>query len=339
MKGNLLQGTARGSLGDTVFFRSHGEQMARVRVRQISNPRSFPQLLNRVLLSTAGRAYALFRNVADHSFQNFNGPRANQAEFMRRNVKILQDQFSRSVENGEFRIIYNVDGSFSILEDETGNYNGKTDLYTLFNNYQISAGTLPPVDFNAPIASDSLMTINFPQVNPLPTAQAATFSYADYANALGVPVGSQLTIVIAYSTTGTAEELSNVEVFRIILTDSQGRTDTPMFAQSASNTYVLNSPNPQNIGSPIFNVADDDIQVQAPEWGDTPSGTNFMAAAVISSQLSGSTWMRSNAFLQTLETGGNLFHLGNAVTSYLGATESAALLNQARGGSMRESMV
>lgn len=339
MKGNLLQGTARGSLGDTVFFRSHGEQMARVRVRQISNPRSFPQLLNRVLLSTAGRAYALFRNVADHSFQNFNGPRANQAEFMRRNVKILQDQFSRSVENGEFRIIYNVDGSFSILEDTTGNYNGKTDLYTLFNTYQLSAGTLPPVDFIPNVASDGIFGVQLPSVLTIQGVAAESFTYAQFAEALGVPVGSQLTIVFAYSTTGTAEELSNVEIYRIVLTDSQGRTDTPMFTSTSQTTMGLNNPNPQNIGSPSFAIVDGELLAGSPEFGSVPSGTNFMTAAVISSQLSGSTWMRSNAFLDTRETGGNLFHLGNAVTSYLGATESAALLNQARGGSMRESMV
>lgn len=339
MKGNLLQGTARGSLGDTVFFRSHGEQMARVRVRQISNPRSFPQLLNRVLLSTAGRAYALFRNVADHSFQNFNGPRANQAEFMRRNVKILQDQFSRSVENGEFRIIYNVDGSFSILEDATGNYNGKTDLYTLFNNYQISAGTLPPVEFIPLTADGGSMGVEFPSVSSIASSGIPGYTYARFAQELGVPTGSQITIVIAYSTTGTAEELSNVEVYRIILTDNQGRTDVQMFELGDDSSYRLSSPNPQNIGSPTFSVEGNSIHIESPIFGAVPSGTNFVAAAVINSQLSGSTWMRSNAFLDTREPGGNLFHLGNAVTSYLGATESAALLNQARGGSMRESMV
>lgn len=329
MKGNLLQGTARGSLGDTVFFRSHGEQMARVRVRQISNPRSFPQLLNRVLLSTAGRAYALFRNVADHSFQNFNGPRANQAEFMRRNVKILQDQFSRSVENGEFRIIYNVDGSFSILEDETGNYNGKTDLYTLFNNYQISAGTLPPVDFIPGVSGDDSFGIEFPQIPIQTTEQAAAMTYAQFAELIGVPVGSQLTFIFAYSTTGTAEELSNVNIYRIILRDALDRTDTPMFVSGSSGGWVLNSPHPQNIGSPLFPLSGADVLISSPEWDEQPSGTNFVAAAVISSQLSGSTWMRSNSYLETRETGGNLFHLGNAVTSYLSAANSAALLNQA----------
>lgn len=329
MKGNLLQGTARGSLGDTVFFRSHGEQMARVRVRQISNPRSFPQLLNRVLLSTAGRAYALFRNVADHSFQNFNGPRANQAEFMRRNVKILQDQFSRSVENGEFRIIYNVDGSFSILEDETGNYNGKTDLYTLFNGYQLSAGTLPPVDYVPATADTQSFEVDFPSISPVNIQSLESITYAQYAQMLGVPVGSQITIVFAYSTTGTAEELSNVEVFRIILRDALDRTDTPMFGRGATSGAVLLSPHPQNIGSPTFADAEGSFQIGVPNYGATPAGVNFMAAAVISSQLSGSTWMRSNSYLETRETGGNLFHLGDAVTSYLSAANSAALLNQA----------
>lgn len=333
MKGNLLQGTARGSLGDTVFYRSRGEQMARVRVRQISNPRSFPQLLNRVILATAGRAYALFKDITDHSFQNFNGPRANQSEFMRRNVKLLQDQFDQFVRNGSFRVAYNVDGSFSILVDETQNFNGKSDLYAVFNPYQISAGTLPPVAFTPYIASDGRFGVDLLGLPALPVdvADLPSWTWRRFAEALGVPVGSQLTFVFGYSTVGDSETLSNASIYRIILSDSDGRTDTPMFDTSVSGMVGLLNPNGQNIGTITWPVTDEIIMVHC-DIDTLPEGVQFLAGTVIVSQLSGTSWMRSNAFLQSIDTATGVYRLGGAVTSYLTSTDSAALLNQARQG-------
>lgn len=46
-KGNMLQGMARGAVGDIVFSHSKGQQVARVRNRRPANPKSNPQMRQR----------------------------------------------------------------------------------------------------------------------------------------------------------------------------------------------------------------------------------------------------------------------------------------------------
>lgn len=46
-KGNMLQGMARGAVGDIVFSHSKGQQVARVRNRKPANPKSNPQMRQR----------------------------------------------------------------------------------------------------------------------------------------------------------------------------------------------------------------------------------------------------------------------------------------------------
>ena len=46
-KGNMLQGMARGSVGDIVFSHSKGQQVARVRNRKPANPKSGLQMKQR----------------------------------------------------------------------------------------------------------------------------------------------------------------------------------------------------------------------------------------------------------------------------------------------------
>lgn len=68
--GNLLLGTGRRKLGDVVFYRSGGQQRARVRVRTIKNPRSEKQSVQRCVLATASKTLAALRPLYNHSFQN-----------------------------------------------------------------------------------------------------------------------------------------------------------------------------------------------------------------------------------------------------------------------------
>jgi hypothetical protein len=50
-KDNLFLGTARGSVGDIVFSRLDGQQVARVRNRAPRNPQSPAQMVQRIIMS------------------------------------------------------------------------------------------------------------------------------------------------------------------------------------------------------------------------------------------------------------------------------------------------
>lgn len=68
--GNMLLGLSRKKLGDIVFYRSDGQQRARVRVRTIKNPRSAKQAVQRMVLATASKTLAALRGLYNHSFEN-----------------------------------------------------------------------------------------------------------------------------------------------------------------------------------------------------------------------------------------------------------------------------
>lgn len=68
--GNMLLGLSRKKLGDIVFYRSDGQQRARVRVRNIKNPRSAKQAVQRMVLATASKTLAALRNLYNHSFES-----------------------------------------------------------------------------------------------------------------------------------------------------------------------------------------------------------------------------------------------------------------------------
>lgn len=70
--GNMLLGLSRKKLGDIVFYRSNGQQRARVRVRTIKNPRSAKQAVQRMVLATASKTLAALRGLYNHSFENVN---------------------------------------------------------------------------------------------------------------------------------------------------------------------------------------------------------------------------------------------------------------------------
>lgn len=89
-KGNMLQGMARGKVGDVVFSRLNGEQIARVRNRNPKNPKTNAQLYQRAIMATVMQAYSAGRVIFDHSFQGFSVGEANQRRFMSLNAKHLR---------------------------------------------------------------------------------------------------------------------------------------------------------------------------------------------------------------------------------------------------------
>lgn len=329
MKGNLLQGTARGSLGDTVFYRTNGEQMARVRIRNISNPRSFPQLLNRVILNTVAKSYALLKPVCDHSFQNVIGPRKNQSEYMRRNVKMLQDKMARFAVDGDFRVAYREDGSFVILIDRTSSFNGRTDPTPLWNEWIISAGTVPSFDYLVLDVEGGYFGVQFPQVGDIAASTLAVMTWAEFAAAVGVPAGSQLTFVFPFSTSNSDAVMDSVRIYRMVLRDADEATDSVMFSlDSSTGTFSLNNPHPQNIGNPAIRRVGEVYQPNI-TFDEFAGNETFMSAGVICSYLQGTTWMRSNCVLRVTNEPVSAYSVGRAAESYLGSSSSAQLLNQA----------
>lgn len=91
-KGNLFLGMGRGKVGDVVFYRMNGWQMARVRNRNPKNPRTVEQLLQRAVIATTMKAYSLGKEIFDHSFQGYTVGEGCMRRFNSMNARILREQ-------------------------------------------------------------------------------------------------------------------------------------------------------------------------------------------------------------------------------------------------------
>lgn len=130
-KGNLFLGMGRGKVGDVVFYRMNGWQMARVRNRNPKNPRSNEQLYQRAVIATVMKAYSAGKEIFDHSFQGYTVGEGCMRRFNSVNANILRNELVNAVQmNWQW--------------DETGArfVAPKSPSFVPFAGMQISEGTL-----------------------------------------------------------------------------------------------------------------------------------------------------------------------------------------------------
>lgn len=99
----MLQGMARGKVGDVVFSRLNGEQISRVRNRHPKNPRSNKQLYQRAIMATVMQAYSLGQEIFNHAFEGKSVGAMCQREFMRLNAKALRARLSADIAGGNLQ--------------------------------------------------------------------------------------------------------------------------------------------------------------------------------------------------------------------------------------------
>lgn len=99
-KGNMFQGMARGKVGDVVFYRMNGWQMARVRNRKPKNPRTPEQMYQRAIIATVMKAYSAGKEIFDHSFEDYRVGEENMRRFNSLNAIMLRNMIKQEITNG-----------------------------------------------------------------------------------------------------------------------------------------------------------------------------------------------------------------------------------------------
>lgn len=121
-KGNMLLGYSRGAVGDLVFARSKGQQVARARNRNPNNPNTEAQVLQRSRFAGALRFFKLANdNFFKFAYEDKAAHESDYNAFMRHNVKIAP----------------------YILKEMTQ----RAD-YPAFAPWVVTAGSLPTVDYD-----------------------------------------------------------------------------------------------------------------------------------------------------------------------------------------------
>lgn len=96
----MFQGMARGKVGDVVFYRMNGWQMARVRNRKPKNPRTPEQMYQRAIIATVMKSYSAGKEIFDHSFQDYRFGEDNMRRYNSLNAIYLRNLIKQEVNNG-----------------------------------------------------------------------------------------------------------------------------------------------------------------------------------------------------------------------------------------------
>lgn len=343
-KGNLFLGYAAGKVGDVVFSRMDGEQVARARNRSPKNPRTALQLLQRVVMKSNSAAYSLMREICDHSFQGLQQGTPNQSRFSMLNVSMLRNRLAEVINSGD---------AADIINSTEANFASKSSTLAPINAYRVSEGTIPSLAVSGYGTGTAAMSRSWNMaisvVLPIPEAgHLNDVSYQQVVDALGLQRGDQITLLAL--TTDDSEAAADAGFFngfhvaRLILEPASGDMTEP-FAVLDEDEGILsvNDPNPRNSGIGNLRYIQNRYLVIEVAGVDSRAGQAFSlaAGAVIVSRLVGSVWQRSREVLTLRPAGSdttegslkydyNVNLLGDAVRSYMTEANSTLYLNQAQ---------
>lgn len=90
-KHNIILGTASGSIGDVVLSRVNGQQVQRIRVRSIANPKTDGQAAQRMLMAAITRFYSPLTTCLERSFEGLNRSKS-YSKYLKVNAQLGKSQ-------------------------------------------------------------------------------------------------------------------------------------------------------------------------------------------------------------------------------------------------------
>lgn len=92
-------GLRRGSTKSHTYQIFNGQQVTKDRVDTVKNPRSETQMVQRMILKTAGTAYSHMKQIVDHSFEGTTYGLQSMMKFTSINAKLIRD-CAKKVQDG-----------------------------------------------------------------------------------------------------------------------------------------------------------------------------------------------------------------------------------------------
>ena len=293
--GNLVLGTLRGKLGDVVTYRSLGQQRARVRVRNVKNPKSILQTIQRTVLSTAAKTVAVLDPIINHSFQSVAyGPESKR--YARKLImKVLREQLVAAYNDEARTTSAQQVGAFPMYASGAA-----------VASYLISQGSITAPKYSCAESRGSAFGGFIAGFEP-----SATTSVYGFLQALGADINTQVTLVfitprkVGEHTNGTSFYSGELRLVRLnflpdrilspLFTDGSGQDGAPFIIDS-DNLDVKRS---NNYLSALFYGSEVETGAIAYKYADTTGAdaNSVGAFAVILSRYENDKWLRSTARL------------------------------------------
>lgn len=328
-KGNPIIGNQRGSIGDVTLSVYRGTQVAKKRNRAPRNPKTTPQMLQRMCMAQATKLAAFFSPFIDHSFQGKEYGGVSRNYFVKRALQ---------------RIRLNAVAAYR-GEDTEINYEPAQFPYAVMAPVPFSEGSMQPLQYSEVSDGDNVgVVVNTSLLQK--DGNEVTFTAKQLFAALGIPEDGQLTMISVKS----VAEQSVVGGY-----DSAGDTFMYVPAYSAIRlridpSYTGNMPFDANVAYPVnqlkgggFLVETDgsatgaqlflrydntnDLSSLIWDWEFTDEvGQQAIAIVAVASLFDAKKWLRSSQDIKIIEKYTENFT--NALNSWIGS--SVSLLNTDR---------
>ena len=312
-KGNMFLGMSRGSVGDVTFYRGRGQQLARARNRNPKNPRSSAQIIQRMILATASKAYSRLQSIVNHSFQGVTYGGESQSFFLSKAMERIRNYVAASLE------------MYPASITNPSEYVGlamPNDLHESGVGLLISMGTIPSVSPNIQSKQEGGETIQYvagfgPVISGIGEGDAPSVSQV--LTAFNAQVGDQITVI------GLIEGVLHRSRYVIDMNATSAALAKGWENDGSSTAFDANK---TEIDDLLMLGWDDGVNLM-----NTSSQKEITAAAVIVSREVNGTWQRSTQYLvpmaqdvgQNVQAFIDLWYLG---TTQIGA-DSPYYLNNA----------
>lgn len=309
--------TVKGKLGNIVGYKGRdGKRLARIRQTEVKNPKTDGQVIQRMILATASKAYGRMKTICDHSFQGVSYGAQSQSYFLKRAMEDIRNFVAKTLP--EFpETLRNDPRAFVGLAEPKSLANAGVGLL-------ISEGTIPaiPVTLNTPEQGAEPVVDYF---GNLITAEGQRPSVIAVMNALGAQKGDQITI---------AGLLGNGSFTRTRYVIKGNATEDELDADWESEAAAFDEVK-TIIGDIYFDFKNGSSANQRKLYVATSKG-DVIAAAIIISRKVGDVWQRSTQRLVWLSDAGdfspnfadNVLQMWQAGTTEI-STENPYYLNNA----------
>lgn len=272
-KGNMLLGYSRGSVGDLTFYRRNAQQITRARARQVKNPKTLAQQMQRAIMRTAVAAYQVIKEICDHSWEGIAYGADSYSYFLKRNLAMLREL---AAAGGQDTKSYLPSG-----------FNGLVAMPWVLSKGSIAWGG---VEINFQAGGLNIVFNGYPAHSSIDN-----ITYDDIFAFLNLREGDQITF-IAFPKRTDIDESSSIEpiISRFILSPGGGDTSQPVFTSEGR----VEEPNPLNENTDAFTFRVQTGKLMASIIPAQNETLEFVgAAAIISRRATDGSWLRSPAVM------------------------------------------
>lgn len=272
--------TVKGKLGNIVGYKGRdGKRLARIRQTEVKNPKTDGQIIQRMILATASKAYGLMKSIVDHSWQGVSYGGISQSYFLKKAMERIRKFVADSMAAFPSSITDPLQWVGLARPDR---------LAEAGYGLQISEGTIPSVSANyakqgegedADTVLDHFgnLIAGVSEDNPATTQNVL--------NAIGAKAGDQITAVAILA---NGLFVKSRYVIKADATDKQLNSGWPIDEDTEGGAF---DPTETIVSKEIMIVPDKNkLKVQS-------NTSDVRAASIIISRKDGNTWQRSTQYL------------------------------------------